>query len=66
MLKLVIAPDSFKDALSAFDVASAIGEGIQQANIPVELFLLPMGDGGEGFSDLFTYYRKSQTIHLPV
>jgi len=66
MLKLVIAPDSFKDALSAFDVASAIGEGIRQANIPVELFLLPMGDGGEGFSDLFTHYHKSQTIHLPV
>ncbi|MEO0584374.1 MAG: glycerate kinase [Bacteroidota bacterium] len=66
MFKLIIAPDSFKDALSAFDVASAIGEGIRQTSIPVELLLLPMGDGGEGFSDLFTHYHKSQTIPLTV
>lgn len=47
-MKIVIAPDSFKDSLSAADVASAIARGLRQALPGAQLVERPMADGGEG------------------
>ena len=47
-MKIVIAPDSFKDSLSAADVASAIALGLRQALPEAALIERPMADGGEG------------------
>lgn len=47
-MKIVIAPDSFKDSLSAADVARAIAVGLAQALPDAELICIPMADGGEG------------------
>jgi len=47
-MKIVIAPDSFKDSLSAAGVAAAIAEGLAQALPQAELVQCPMADGGEG------------------
>lgn len=47
-MKIVIAPDSFKDSLSAADVASAIARGLRQALPEAALIERPMADGGEG------------------
>lgn len=47
-MKIVIAPDSFKDSLSAEGVARAIGLGLAEALPDAELVLCPMADGGEG------------------
>jgi len=47
-MKIVIAPDSFKDSLSAADVASAIARGLRQALPDAQLVERPMADGGEG------------------
>ena len=47
-MKIVIAPDSFKDSLSAADVASAVARGLRQALPEAELIEHPMADGGEG------------------
>jgi glycerate kinase len=43
---VLVAPDSFKGTLSATEVATAIGRGLEQAGRPVEL--CPVADGGEG------------------
>ncbi|MCA1322637.1 glycerate kinase [Herbaspirillum sp. alder98] len=48
---VVIAPDSFKGSLSAEQVASAIGAGIQAAIPNAEIRLKPIADGGEGTLD---------------
>ncbi|WP_110685912.1 glycerate kinase [Salinicola aestuarinus] len=47
-MKIVIAPDSYKDALSARDAAAAIAEGLARGAPEAELIQCPMGDGGEG------------------
>ncbi|MFD0844888.1 glycerate kinase [Streptococcus saliviloxodontae] len=47
-MHILIAPDSFKESLSAQEVALALKEGFQ-AKLPGATFdLAPIGDGGEG------------------
>jgi glycerate kinase len=50
-MKIVIAPDSFKESLSAPDVAAAIARGWLQVFPDAECLLRPMADGGEGTVD---------------
>ena len=50
-MKIVIAPDSFKESLTAQQVAEAIKRGFQQSIADVECLLCPLGDGGEGTVD---------------
>jgi glycerate 2-kinase len=50
-MKIVIAPDSFKESLSAPEVAVAIARGWQQVFPDAECLLRPMADGGEGTVD---------------
>jgi len=51
-MKIVIAPDSFKESLPASEVAKAIKRGLQKALPESECLLLPVGDGGEGTVDV--------------
>ena len=50
-MKIVIAPDSFKESLTAEQVAQAIKKGFEQSIADVECLLSPVGDGGEGTVD---------------
>lgn len=50
-MKIVIAPDSFKESLSAAGVASALARGLRRALPDAELIECPLGDGGEGTLD---------------
>ncbi|MGF1699989.1 glycerate kinase [Photobacterium makurazakiensis] len=47
-MKIVIAPDSYKESLTAMEVASAIEAGFSQVLPDAEYIKLPMADGGEG------------------
>ena len=47
-MKIVIAPDSFKDSLSAEKVADAIAAGLADVMPRAQLVKCPMADGGEG------------------
>lgn len=47
-MRILIAPDSFKESLSAVKVAGAISEGIVQEVPDAEIKCIPMADGGEG------------------
>ena len=47
-MKVLIAPDSFKGSLTAYDVAKAIAQGIKKYKQEIEVKLLPLADGGEG------------------
>ncbi len=51
MMKFVIAPDSFKETLSAEKAAIAIQKGFLRVFPEAEYQLLPVGDGGEGTLD---------------
>lgn len=50
-MKIVIAPDSFKESLSAPEAATAIARGWAQVYPQAEMCLRPMADGGEGTVD---------------
>ena len=47
-MKIVIAPDSFKESLSALDVANAIEQGLRQVIPNCDIIKIPVADGGEG------------------
>jgi len=47
-MKVVIAPDSFKESLPAADVSKALAAGVRDAAGDAEIDLCPMADGGEG------------------
>lgn len=47
-MKIVIAPDSFKESLSALEVAESIEKGFKRVIPEAEYIKVPMADGGEG------------------
>ncbi|MEC6832756.1 glycerate kinase [Photobacterium toruni] len=47
-MKIIIAPDSYKESLTAMEVATAIESGFRQVMPNAEYIKLPMADGGEG------------------
>ena len=59
-MKIVIAPDSFKDSLSAAGVAQAIAEGWAQVWPAAHVLQCPMADGGEGTVDAVLAACKGQ------
>jgi glycerate kinase len=47
-MKIVIAPDSYKESLSALEVATAIERGFREIFPEAVYVKLPVADGGEG------------------
>src|SRR5438552_4650553 len=48
VLRIVIAPDSFKGSLTSVEVASALARGWLEARPDDDVQLAPLADGGEG------------------
>lgn len=69
-MKVLIAPDSFKESLPALEVCHAIRSGFAQIFAQADYTLLPMADGGEGTSQVLSYalggsWQKAQ-VHDPL
>jgi glycerate 2-kinase len=47
-MKIVIAPDSFKESLTAMEASEAIEKGFRRILPDAEIVKVPMADGGEG------------------
>ena len=47
-MKFVLAPDSFKESMTAKEVCEAMERGIRKANSQIRCIHVPMADGGEG------------------
>lgn len=69
-MKILIAPDSFKESLEALDVCHAIQSGFSQVFPDANYKLLPMADGGEGTSAVLSYVLggrwKDVKVHDPL
>ena len=65
-MKIVIAPDSFKESLSAMEVAEAIEQGFKQVFPDAEYHKVPMADGGEGTVQAMVDATGGEIIHLNV
>lgn len=62
MPRILIAPDSFKESLTATQVCRAITEGLQAINPKLQIDQLPFSDGGEGAFELFESLNLGSTI----
>ncbi len=65
-MKILIAPDSFKNALPALEVAEAIGRGIRRSMPDAGLRILPMADGGEGTVNAVIHAKGGRRITASV
>jgi len=65
-MKIVIAPDSFKESLDARKASLAIASGMKRALPNAEYHLVPMADGGEGTVDAFIASRGGHIVEIPV
>jgi len=64
-MRIVIAPDSFKECLSASQVASAIEKGIRRITPEVEIINIPVADGGEGTVEALVVATGGKIIPTP-
>lgn len=51
-MKIVLAPNAFKDSLTAREAAEAMMEGIRRALPEADIVLAPVADGGDGLVDV--------------
>lgn len=65
-MKIVIAPDSFKESLSASDVAEEIKKGFLEIFPSAHYTLLPVADGGEGTVEAMVAALKGQIINTEI
>ncbi len=65
-LKIVIAPDSFKESLSAAEVAENIQKGIISAIPSASIVMVPMADGGEGTVQSLVHSTGGRIIQTQV
>jgi len=47
-MRIAIAPDSFKESLSAHKACEAVADGVRAVDPDAEIVSVPMADGGEG------------------
>ena len=53
-MRILIAPDKFKGALSARGVAEAIAAGLRNVLADAKIEIVPMADGGEGTAEVIS------------
>jgi len=61
-MKLVIAPDSFKECMSAFTAADAIEAGFRDIFAELDCIKLPLADGGEGTAEILTLANQGEWL----
>ncbi len=63
-MNVLIAPDSYKESLSAKQVAEAMALGVQEAIPEANCSLLPFSDGGEGAFEVLETLNLGKTIQV--
>jgi len=65
-MNVLLCPDSFKDALSAQDAATAMARGVQRAAPEAHIQVCPLADGGEGSLDALIAATGAERRQLNV
>ncbi|EIX9030006.1 glycerate kinase [Klebsiella aerogenes] len=65
-MKIVIAPDSYKESLSALDVATAIETGFREIYPHAEYVKVPVADGGEGTVEAMVAATQGHIVQVSV
>lgn len=65
-MKLVLAPDKFKNSLTGLEFCDAVEVGIREMLPDCEILRLPLADGGDGTIEIVNYYLKGEVVHVTV
>ncbi|MDB4225768.1 glycerate kinase [Algibacter sp.] len=65
-MKIVLAPDKFKNSLTGLEFCDAVEAGIKAITPDVEIVKLPLADGGDGTIEVVNYYLKGEVINVEV
>ncbi|GAA4294495.1 glycerate kinase [Aestuariibaculum suncheonense] len=65
-MKIIIAPDKFKNSLTALDFCDAVVAGIYKVMPNAEIVALPLADGGDGTIDIVNHYLGGETVKVMV
>lgn len=65
-MRLLAAPDKFKDAIDAREAVEAIAGGVREARPEAEIDLCPLADGGEGTGALLAAAVRAVAEESPV
>ena len=65
-MKIVIAPDSYKESLTALEVANAIERGFRKVLPDASYHKVPMADGGEGTVQSLVDATKGSVFEVDV
>ncbi|MGX5692229.1 glycerate kinase [Dermacoccus abyssi] len=65
-MKVVCAPDSYKEALSAVDAAAALARGVRGVLPSADVVELPVADGGEGTTETLMAALGGQLIAVDI
>ena len=61
-MRILIAPNAFKNSLDASEVAEAIREGIENSMLDCTAVCFPIGDGGDGTAKLIIEKFKGESV----
>lgn len=65
-MRILIAPDAFKESLTAMEAARAIARGFARAWPEASLDLCPLSDGGEGFVETLVQATNGRLERAPT
>lgn len=65
-MKFVLAPDSFKESMTASVAAAAMSAGVRDVFPEAECIEVPMSDGGEGFARAVAASWGAEWIEIPT
>lgn len=65
-MKIVIAPDSYKESLTALEVATAIEAGFSEVYPNAEYVKIPVADGGEGTVEAMVAATQGRVVKVTV
>jgi len=65
-MRILIAPNAFKNSLAAQDVAEAIKIGLEESKLQFTVDCFPVGDGGDGTAELILKYYNGNIVFVTV
>ncbi|WP_298340056.1 glycerate kinase [uncultured Algibacter sp.] len=65
-MKLIIAPDKFKNSLTGLQFCNAVEAGIKAVKPNIDILKLPLADGGDGTYDVINYYLQGEVVEVHV
>ena len=65
-MRILIAPNAFKNSLAAQDVAEAIKIGLEESKLQCTVDCFPVGDGGDGTAELILKYYNGNIVFVTV